>query len=64
MDTTVTRLLAETRQLINELEDVKFLDELIEHYRAYRDIGPIIHKEWKYAIKKCEGPVEEGIAVT
>lgn len=63
MDTTVTRLLAETRQLMNELDDVKFLDDLIDLLNR-GDIGPVIHREWKYTMSKCDGPIEEGIAVT
>lgn len=59
MDTTVTRLLAETKQLIEELEDVKVLDELIDILN--QDIGPVIHKEWKYSKCVCDGPIEEGI---
>lgn len=63
MDTTVTRLLTETRQLLNELEDVKFLDDFID-LLDQGNIGPVIHREWKYTLSKCEGPIEEGIAVT
>lgn len=62
MDATVNRLLSETKQLIQELEDVKFLDDLIDILN--QDIGPVIHKEWKYTKYKCEGPIEEGVIVT
>lgn len=62
MDTTVTRLLNETRKLVDELEDVKFLDDLIDLLN--QDIGPVIHREWKYTLSKCDGPIEQGIAVT
>lgn len=62
MDTTVSRLLADTRQLLDELADVKFLDDLIELLN--QDIGPVIHREWKYTVSKYDGPIEQGIAVT
>lgn len=62
MDATVNRLLSETKQLMQELEDVKFLDDLIDILN--QDIGPVIHKEWKYTKYKCEGPIEEGVIVT
>lgn len=65
MDTTVTRLLAETRKLLNELEDVKFLDDFIDLLdRGDVGVRPVIHREWKYTLSKCEGPIEEGVAVT
>lgn len=63
MDTTVTRLLAETRQLLNELEDVKFLDDFIDMLNQGPS-GPVIHHEWRYSRGRCQGPIEEGIAVT
>lgn len=58
----MSRLLAETRKILEELEDVKCLDEIIDMLNS--DIGPIIHREWKYPISNANYlPVEEGIPV-
>lgn len=45
LDATVSRLLAETRKLLEDLEDVKCLDDIIDMLNT--EI-PIIHREWKW----------------
>jgi hypothetical protein len=57
-------LLAETRELLEELEDVRCLDQIIEMLNSESIFRPIIHHEWKYQIPNAnEVPVEEGIPV-
>lgn len=61
LDATVSRLLAETRQLLEELEDVKCLDEIIAMLNRE---NPIVHREWTYPITNSSKiPVDEGIMV-
>jgi hypothetical protein len=63
LDATVSRLLAETRKLLEDLEDVKVLDEIIEMLNT--EI-PIIHREWKWMYPLTNSnkiPVDEGIMV-
>jgi hypothetical protein len=63
LDATVSRLLAETRKLLEDLEDVKVLDEIIEMLNT--EI-PIIHREWKWMYPLANSnkiPVDEGIMV-
>lgn len=62
LDATVSRLLAETRQLLEDLEDMKCLDDIIEMLNA--EI-PIIHREWMYPITNPNRiPVDEGVMVS
>ena len=59
----MNRLLAETRKLLEDLEDSKFLDEIIAMLNA--EI-PIIHREWKWCSSIRQSsliPVEEGVMV-
>jgi hypothetical protein len=63
LDATVSRLLAETRKLLEDLADVKVLDEILEMLET--EI-PIIHREWKWIhpIENSSGiPIDEGIMV-
>lgn len=63
LDATVSRLLAETRKLLEDLEDVKILDEIIDMLNT--EI-PIIHRgySWMYPITNSNKiPVDEGIMV-
>lgn len=58
----MSRLLAETRQLLEDLEDMKCLDDIIEMLNA--EI-PIIHREWMYPITNPNRiPVDEGVMVS
>jgi hypothetical protein len=62
LDATVSRLLAETRKLLEELEDVKCLDDIIDMLNSDK---PIIHREWIYPIENCNKiPIDEGIVVS
>ncbi|CAO1385056.1 unnamed protein product [Diamesa hyperborea] len=64
LDATVSRLLAETRELLEEMEDVRCLDQIIEMLNSESVFHPIIHHEWKYHITNANDyPVEEGIPV-
>jgi len=67
LDATVSRLLAETRQLLEELEDVKCLDDIIEMLNSESVFYPIIHREWKYTTPISNAsnqmPIDEGIIV-
>jgi hypothetical protein len=61
LDATVSRLLAETRKILEDLEDVKSLDDIIAMLNT--EI-PIIHREWMYPISNPNKiPVDEGIMV-
>lgn len=61
LDATVSRLLAETRKLLEELEDAKCLDDIIVMLNS--EI-PVIHREWMYPITNSkEIPVDEGVIV-
>jgi hypothetical protein len=61
LDATVSRLLAETRKLLEELEDVKCLDDIIEMLNTEL---PVIHREWMYPITNSSKiPVDEGIMI-
>lgn len=61
LDATVSRLLAETRKLLEELEDERCLDDIIDMLNT--EI-PIIHREWMYPISNSNKiPVDEGIMV-
>ncbi|CRK99181.1 CLUMA_CG012484, isoform A [Clunio marinus] len=64
LDATVSRLLAETRKLLEEIEDVKCLDEIIDMLNS--EI-PIIHREWRFIYAQSNVnkiPVDEGIMVS
>lgn len=62
LDATVSRLLAETRKLLEDLEDVKCLDDIIDMLNS--EI-PIIHREWIHPITNSNKiPVEQGIMVS
>ncbi|XP_055549990.1 uncharacterized protein LOC129732782 isoform X2 [Wyeomyia smithii] len=61
LEATTNRLLADTRQLCEDLDDVRYLDDLITILNG--DIGPVIHREWPYRIL-FDTPIEEGTAVT
>jgi hypothetical protein len=61
LDVTTTRLLKETRAIMRELEDVRYLDDLIALLN--NDVGPVIHKEWPYELS-IDTPIEEGVVVT
>ena len=64
LDATVSRLLAETRKMLEDLEDVKCLDDIIDMLNS--EI-PIIHREWKWMHPITNSnriPVDEGIMVS
>lgn len=61
LEATTNRLIADTRKLSDDLEDVRYLDDLITSLNG--DIGPVIHREWPYQIL-FDTPIEEGTAVT
>ncbi|XP_021711725.1 uncharacterized protein LOC110680219 [Aedes aegypti] len=48
LEATTNRLLADTKKLSDDLDDVRYLDELITILNG--DIGPVIHREWPYQI--------------
>ena len=58
LEAQTNRLIADTRKISDDLNDVKFLDELIDLLNS--DIGPVIHREWPYRIL-FDGPIEEGV---
>lgn len=65
LDATVSRLLAETRKLLEELEDVKCLDDIIDMLNSESSFKPIIHREWIYPIENCSKiPIDEGIVAS
>lgn len=58
----MSRLLAETKKLLEELEDVKCLDDIIDMLNT--EI-PIIHREWMYPVTNLNKiPIDEGIVVS
>lgn len=58
----MSRLLAETRSLLEELEDVKYLDEILAMLNRE---NPIVHREWTYPITNSSKiPVDEGVMVS
>lgn len=59
----MSRLLAETKKLLEDLEDVKCLDDIIEMLNT--EI-PIIHREWMYhpVTNLNKIPIDEGIIVS
>ena len=58
----MSRLLAETRKILDELEDVQCLDDIIAMLNA---TGPVIHREWNFPIfNPNEIPVEEGVSIS
>lgn len=61
LEATTNRLIADTRKLSDDLEDVRYLDDLITILNG--DIGPVIHREWPYQIL-FDTPIEEGTPVT
>ncbi|XP_055614128.1 uncharacterized protein LOC129760502 [Uranotaenia lowii] len=61
LEATTNRLLADARKLSDDLDDVRYLDELIAILEG--DIGPVIHREWPYKIL-FDTPIEEGTPVT
>ncbi|XP_058058956.1 uncharacterized protein LOC131209828 [Anopheles bellator] len=61
LEATTNRLIADTRKLSDDLDDVQFLDELITILNG--DIGPVIHREWPYKVD-TDAPIEEGTPVT
>uniref|UniRef100_A0A182SE74 Uncharacterized protein n=1 Tax=Anopheles maculatus TaxID=74869 RepID=A0A182SE74_9DIPT len=61
LEATTNRLIADAKKLSNDLDDVRFLDELIAILNG--DIGPVIHREWPYKID-TDAPIEEGTPVT
>ncbi|XP_058823704.1 uncharacterized protein LOC131684661 isoform X2 [Topomyia yanbarensis] len=61
LEATTNRLLADNRKFCDELDDVRYLDDLITTLNG--DIGPVIHREWPYEIL-FDTPIEEGTAVT
>uniref|UniRef100_A0A182PRK5 Uncharacterized protein n=1 Tax=Anopheles epiroticus TaxID=199890 RepID=A0A182PRK5_9DIPT len=61
LEATTNRLIADARKLSDDLDDVRFLDELIAILNG--DIGPVIHREWPYKID-TDAPIEEGTPVT
>lgn len=61
LEATTNRLLADTKKLSDDLDDVRYLDELITILNG--DIGPVIHREWPYQIL-FDTPIEEGTPVT
>ncbi|XP_053669662.1 uncharacterized protein LOC128720042 [Anopheles nili] len=61
LEATTNRLIADTKKLSDDLDDVRFLDELIAILNG--DIGPVIHREWPYKID-TDAPIEEGTPVT
>jgi hypothetical protein len=62
LDATVSRLLAETRKLLEDLEDVKCLDDIIDMLNT--EI-PVIHREWIYPLTNTSMiPVDEGIMIS
>uniref|UniRef100_A0A2M4AI37 Uncharacterized protein n=1 Tax=Anopheles triannulatus TaxID=58253 RepID=A0A2M4AI37_9DIPT len=61
LEATTNRLIADTKKLSDEMDDVRFLDELITILNG--DIGPVIHREWPYKID-TDAPIEEGTPVT
>lgn len=61
LEATANRLIADTRKLSDDLEDVRYLDDLITSLNG--DIGPVIHREWPYQIL-FDTPIEEGTPVT
>jgi hypothetical protein len=65
LDATVSRLLAETRQILEELEDAKCLDDIIDMLNSESVIHPIIHREWMFPIRNCSKiPIDEGVVVS
>ncbi|XP_058448467.1 uncharacterized protein LOC131428499 [Malaya genurostris] len=61
LEATTNRLIADNRRFCDELDDVRYLDDLITTLNG--DIGPVIHREWPYEIL-FDTPIEEGTAVT
>lgn len=61
LEATTNRLIADTRKLADDLDDVRYLDDLITILNG--DIGPVIHREWPYQIL-FDTPIEEGTPVT
>ncbi|XP_049288350.1 lateral signaling target protein 2 homolog [Anopheles funestus] len=61
LEATTNRLIADAKKLSDDLDDVRFLDELIAILNG--DIGPVIHREWPYKID-TDAPIEEGTPVT
>ncbi|XP_039437641.1 uncharacterized protein LOC120419111 [Culex pipiens pallens] len=61
LEATTNRLIADTRKLSDDLEDVRYLDDLITLLNG--DIGPVIHREWPYQIL-FDTPIEIGTPVT
>lgn len=65
MDATVSRLLAETRKLLEELEDVKCLDDIIDMLNSESRFKPIIHREWIFPLRNTKNiPIDEGVVVS
>lgn len=66
LDATVSRLLAETRKLLEELEDVKCLDDIIDMLNSECIFKPIIHHEWisTYPLPNTNIPIDEGVVVS
>jgi hypothetical protein len=68
LDATTTRLLRETRAIMRDLEDVRYLDDLIALLNDDTN-GPVVHKEWPLPSDlnwetNCEAEIEEGVAVS
>lgn len=64
LDATVSRLLAETRKLLEDLEDVKILDDIIDVLNSESIFYPIVHREWMFPITNSNKiPIDEGVVV-
>lgn len=64
LDATVSRLLAETKKLLEELEDVKCLDDIIDVLNSESIFHPIIHREWMFPVRNYKNiPIDEGVVV-
>jgi hypothetical protein len=57
--------LAETRKLLEELEDVKSLDDIIDMLNSESIFKPIIHHEWNFPLRNNNNiPIDEGVVVS
>ncbi|KAG5682401.1 hypothetical protein PVAND_011754 [Polypedilum vanderplanki] len=63
LDATVSRLLAETRLLLDDLEESKSLDDIIDMLNSESVFHPIIHREWMFPVKNNQVPIDEGVLV-
>jgi hypothetical protein len=50
--------------LLEELEDVKCLDDIIDVLNSEAVFQPVIHREWMFPINNSKNiPIDEGVIV-